>query len=728
MKKRLVSFFTSLLMIFSLAALPTMNADAADGQTYTIKVVSEENYDYAYEVLQQLNQLRSSLGVPELTMDKDLLDAAMQRAAEISVYYNHTRPNGESCFTVYRSGSMGENIAAGYTDPSDVMTGWTNSSGHYANMINSSYRSVGIGCFTDCRGTLCWVQYFSSKAPTAVTKSGSQTVSHTIQAKSEYLDLNDSIGSFNPSYAQVGDKFNYRVLTTNVGWSYAVQEIFADYTYSSTDPKVISIDSSGICTVKGCGDTTISLKSKTNSDISFSRQISIPHKYTTKVVAPTCAAQGYTLHTCSKCGNSYKDTYVNATGHKFGSWTTTKTATCTTDGTQTRKCSVCGKTETKTVAKTGHSYTTKVVAPTCTEKGYTLHTCSKCGNSYKDTYVNATGHKFGSWTTTKTATCTTDGTQKRKCSVCGKTETKTIAKTGHTVVTDKAVAATCTSSGKTEGSHCSKCGTVIKAQTTIPAKGHKFGSWTTTKSATCTTDGTQTRKCSVCGKAETKTIAKTGHSYTTKAVAPTCTEKGYTLHTCSKCGDSYKDTYVNATGHKFGSWTVTKPATATAQGVETRKCSVCGKTETRNIPALGSGTVSGTAKMAMSVKIICADDGKEVYSGNIPAGKYTLPDVDKGNYKVTFYVKNSSYVERTYSLSVSGNVTLNPELHLLGDVNGDGKISTADVGRLNAHIRKTKLITDEYDKKVADVNKDGKLTTADTGKINSHAREVTKLW
>lgn len=651
MKKRLVSFFTSLLMIFSLVASPTMNADAADGQTYTIEVVSEENYDYAYEVLQQLNQLRSSVGVTALTMDKDLLDAAMQRAAEISVYYNHTRPNGESCFTVYRSGSMGENIAAGYTSPSDVMNGWTNSSGHYANMISSTYRSVGIGCFTDCRGTLCWVQYFSSKAPTAVTKSGSQTVSHTIQAKSEYLDLNDSIGSFNPSYAQVGDKFNYRVLTTNVGWSYAVQEIFADYTYSSTDPKVISIDSSGICTVKGCGDTTISVKSKTNSDISFSRQISIPHKYTTKVVAPTCAAQGYTLHTCSKCGNSYKDTYVNATGHKFGSWTTTKTATCTTDG-----------------------------------------------------------------------------TQKRKCSVCGKTETKTIAKTGHTVVTDKAVAATCTSSGKTEGSHCSKCGTVIKAQTTIPAKGHKFGSWTTTKSATCTTDGTQTRKCSVCGKAETKTIAKTGHSYTTKAVAPTCTEKGYTLHTCSKCGDSYKDTYVNATGHKFGSWTVTKPATATAQGVETRKCSVCGKTETRNIPALGSGTVSGTAKMAMSVKIICADDGKEVYSGNIPAGKYTLPDVDKGNYKVTFYVKNSSYVERTYSLSVSGNVTLNPELHLLGDVNGDGKISTADVGRLNAHIRKTKLITDEYDKKVADVNKDGKLTTADTGKINSHAREVTKLW
>ena len=33
-----------------------------------------------------------------------------------------------------------------------------------------------------------------------------------------------------------------------------------------------------------------------------------------------------------------------------------------------------------------------VVAPTCTEKGYTLHTCTLCGESYRDTYVAATGH------------------------------------------------------------------------------------------------------------------------------------------------------------------------------------------------------------------------------------------------------------------------------------------------------------------------------------------------
>ena len=40
------------------------------------------------------------------------------------------------------------------------------------------------------------------------------------------------------------------------------------------------------------------------------------HNYASKVVQPTCTVQGYTIHTCS-CGNSYKDSYVNALGHSY---------------------------------------------------------------------------------------------------------------------------------------------------------------------------------------------------------------------------------------------------------------------------------------------------------------------------------------------------------------------------------------------------------------------------
>ena len=41
------------------------------------------------------------------------------------------------------------------------------------------------------------------------------------------------------------------------------------------------------------------------------------HNYSTTVVAPTCEEQGYTLHACSKCGDSYKDTYTATVAHDF---------------------------------------------------------------------------------------------------------------------------------------------------------------------------------------------------------------------------------------------------------------------------------------------------------------------------------------------------------------------------------------------------------------------------
>lgn len=73
---------------------------------------------------------------------------------------------------------------------------------------------------------------------------------------------------------------------------------------------------------------------------------------------------------------------------------------------------------------------------------------------------------------------------------------------------------------------------------------HNFNTWTTTKPATCTSTGTSIRKCSACGKTETKVIPKLAHRYTATAVKPTYAAKGYTLHKCSVCGTSYKDNHT----------------------------------------------------------------------------------------------------------------------------------------------------------------------------------------
>ena len=305
-------------------------------------------------------------------------------------------------------------------------------------------------------------------------------------------------------------------------------------------------------------------------------------------------------------------------------------------------------------------------------------------------------HNYGTWTTTKAATCTADGNQTRKCSVCGKTETKTIAKTGHTVVIDKAAAATCTASGKTEGSHCSKCGTVIKAQTTIPAKGHTFGSWATTKAATCTADGNQTRKCSVCGKTETKTIAKTGHKYTTKVVAPTATSQGYTLHTCSVCGDSYKDNYTD-----------------------------CVKTEKPLITGLID--VSGIETTEhIDFEIRKTDSEEVVFVGEFVEGAYSIPILSAGKYTVTASQENCA--PRTYNITVGDKpIELDVELHLYGDVNADGKVTVSDVAKVNSHVKKKAELTG-YDFAVADVNKDVKLSVSDSAKINAHMKGKSLLW
>lgn len=109
------------------------------------------------------------------------------------------------------------------------------------------------------------------------------------------------------------------------------------------------------------------------------------HSYKATVVAPSCAAKGYTEHKCS-CGDSYKDSYTDALGHSFTEQAVA--ATCTSGGYTLRTCSRCGTTETtNTTPALGHDYRDTVVPPTTSSEGYTEHKCSRCGDSYRDNYT-----------------------------------------------------------------------------------------------------------------------------------------------------------------------------------------------------------------------------------------------------------------------------------------------------------------------------------------------------
>ena len=58
--------------------------------------------------------------------------------------------------------AAGENIAMGYISAQSVVNGWMNSSGHRANILNPSFKTIGVGAYTDSQGTIYWTQMFTN--------------------------------------------------------------------------------------------------------------------------------------------------------------------------------------------------------------------------------------------------------------------------------------------------------------------------------------------------------------------------------------------------------------------------------------------------------------------------------------------------------------------------------------------------------------------------------------
>lgn len=148
--------------------MPTLN----DSEQVIFDFTIYGTYDYAQtqKAFQKLNTMRSNAGVGTVVLDPTLTEAAMQRAAEIAVYYdkdNGCRPDGsswESAFTgkyeKYAEGYYGCTRARGYSTAEDLMSALQGQSNPIWN--NSEFRSVGIGCYYQEDGTKYWIIYFSS--------------------------------------------------------------------------------------------------------------------------------------------------------------------------------------------------------------------------------------------------------------------------------------------------------------------------------------------------------------------------------------------------------------------------------------------------------------------------------------------------------------------------------------------------------------------------------------
>ena len=98
----------------------------------------------------------------------------------------------------------------------------------------------------------------------------------------------------------------------------------------------------------------------------YTTKVEIPapgHNYTEKVVKPTCGKGGYTLHTCKKCNDSYKDHQTKTLLHWYGEWTSngdgTHSATC-----KRKDCKHVGKTECA-IVEFKQAEATRTLCPVC---------------------------------------------------------------------------------------------------------------------------------------------------------------------------------------------------------------------------------------------------------------------------------------------------------------------------------------------------------------------------
>lgn len=151
------------------------------------------------------------------------------------------------------------------------------------------------------------------------------------------------------------------------------------------------------------------------------------HNYTETVVPPTCESKGYTLHSCTRCKNSYRTNEKAKLPHKESDWIISEPATCVDSGKEIIECEVCHTitnereieelghdiinhealeatcenighyayqtcsrcdyTTYEEIPALGHDYYIVIINPTKQQDGYTIHRCNRCSESYTDNYT-----------------------------------------------------------------------------------------------------------------------------------------------------------------------------------------------------------------------------------------------------------------------------------------------------------------------------------------------------
>lgn len=123
----------------------------------------------AEQVTELVNTERAKEGCGPVTVNDQLNTAAQRHSADMEAkdYFSHTSQDGRDpgdriTAAGYQWSTYGENIAKGQRTPADVMRSWMDSPGHRANILNCSFKEIGVGK-QDSGGGPVWTQVFGAR-------------------------------------------------------------------------------------------------------------------------------------------------------------------------------------------------------------------------------------------------------------------------------------------------------------------------------------------------------------------------------------------------------------------------------------------------------------------------------------------------------------------------------------------------------------------------------------
>lgn len=183
MERQTVEIILGVIILIVLIVIICMaTSTSSQPEVVNSAILADNDPQMEGEILRLVNDVRAKGAtcggvykppVGSLQWNQQLTNAAENHSRDMADknYFSHTSLNGRTFvnritsagYTGYRT--LGENIAAGYGNANDVMKGWMNSPGHCNNIMNPSFKDIGIGYAYNSASSYknYWTQDFGAK-------------------------------------------------------------------------------------------------------------------------------------------------------------------------------------------------------------------------------------------------------------------------------------------------------------------------------------------------------------------------------------------------------------------------------------------------------------------------------------------------------------------------------------------------------------------------------------